>query len=111
MFAIHAIAGSSITIITAVMALIMIKNYNWIIYEDVHAIIGTIVFIGVFFVFALGVARAISAKQDQTPWVDRDGWMKVGKAHKICGFIFLIVSQIACLTGLVTYVKDKLQDE
>lgn len=61
----------------------------------------------VFFVVVLGIASVILAKREQKPWVDKDPWAKVAKAHKLIGVILIILSQVTCLTGLVQYVNEK----
>jgi len=111
MFAIHAIAGYGLLIVTAVMSFKMIDDYDWYIVKDFHGIVGTIVLAGVFLVAVLGITRAITAKREPTPWVEKDNWDKVGKLHKISGFLLLILAQIACLSGLINYVQVKTEKE
>lgn len=41
----------------------------------------------------------------------KDNAMRVGKLHKLVGFAILLVANVTCLTGVLSYTRDKLQND
>ena len=111
MHAVHALSGFVVLILTVVMCLVTISKYGWIIKNDFHTILGTVVLALVFLVVFLGIARIQMGKKEPTPWIAKDPAIKIAKAHKLSGYIILLAANVACLSGVMTYIRDKLQKE
>ena len=64
----------------------------------------------VFLVVYLGVARIQLGKKEPTPFATVDPAVRMAKAHKIAGYVILFLGNLACLTGVLHYVKEMLKN-
>lgn len=39
-----------------------------------------------------------------------DNAIRIGKIHKFFGYVILLISNVACLTGVYVYTNEKLQN-
>ena len=107
----HSLSGYAILILTVVMSLLMIKKYGWKIKNDLHTILGVIVLAAVFIAVLSGMARMSLGKSEPARWVPKDNAMRVGKVHKFVGFAILLLANVTCLTGVISYTRGILQND
>lgn len=86
----------------------MIKKYGWRIKNDLHPILGVIVLAFVFVTVFSGMARMALGKKEPVRWVPKDNAMRVGKFHKFVGFAILLIANVTCLTGVISYTRNIL---
>ncbi|CDW75650.1 cytochrome b5-like heme steroid binding domain containing protein [Stylonychia lemnae] len=98
---IHIISGWLILLATFIMSLLAIAREEWEVKHDFHTILGTIVLAYVGFVNISG-------------FITKQKWLKklpMRDIHKFSGFLIIIISQVAIISGVFSYSEQFLEED